>query len=272
MEVSIHDIWTALKNTSSLEELDFLKKCFRAYSSEAHIYNVTHDLGMVRKISPPPQTILDFGCGIGLQSYLLANIGYTVYGLETTDDKSLDGFLKGKAERHKITREESMKNVWKIIEHKTNVRFQFYDGKKIPFPDGHFDSVFTYAVLEHIPPDEIPNIVTEIQRVLKANGIFYIYQLPQRTSYTEFVARIIGLESHEFLWDYGRVEKLLKNKGLSIFFRDKVDLFINHPYRIVNPLFPIFRHLNKVLSSTPLSYFAHHLTVIARKNQVHIDP
>ncbi len=41
----------------------------------------------------------------------------------------------------------------------------FYDGKTIPFPDNHFDAVFTTEVLEHIfNPDEI---LPEIYRVMK---------------------------------------------------------------------------------------------------------
>ncbi len=41
----------------------------------------------------------------------------------------------------------------------------FYDGKTIPFPDAHFDSVFSSEVLEHVfNPDEI---LPEIKRVMK---------------------------------------------------------------------------------------------------------
>lgn len=41
----------------------------------------------------------------------------------------------------------------------------FYDGKTIPFPDNHFDSVFSSEVLEHVfNPDQI---LTELHRVMK---------------------------------------------------------------------------------------------------------
>ncbi len=267
MKTPIDDLWHELRDAFPWEELNFLKKCFRAYSSKTHVANVTRDLEILKQLSPPPQTILDFGCGIGLQSFLLANIGYKVSGLETVEDKSLNGFLKGKSEFYKKTREESMESVWEIIKGKTNVEFQFYDGKKIPFPDECFDNVFTYAVMEHIPFDEIPNIIMEIKRVLKTHGAFYIFQLPQRTSYTEFIARKLGVESHEFLWEREVMEKLLHKKGFETIFSEKVDMFINHPYKIVNPLFPILQPLNAFLIHTPLSYFAHHLTIVSRKIQ-----
>ncbi len=265
MELHIGNIWDELKNTASLEELDFLKKCFHAYSSEGHINNIKHDLEIVKKFSPPPKNILDFGCGIGLQSFLLSNSGYDVLGLETIEDKSLDRFLRGKAEPHKRSREESMESVWKIIRSMTSTKFQFYDGKKIPFSNDRFDAVVAYAVIEHIPPDEVPNIISEIRRVLKNEGLFYIFQLPRRMSYTEFIARKLGMESHPFLWDIQTISKLLVKTGLNVIFYEKVDILINHPHKLVNPLFPSFKLLNELLLHTPLSYFAHHLTVISRK-------
>lgn len=265
MNFLIEEIWYELKNLVSKEELTFLKKCFRAYSSKAHIENVVNDLKILQRFSPAPQRILDFGCGIGIQSYLLSKLGFKVYGLETIEDKSLDGFLKGKAEEHKKTRDESMKRVWQIIKNKTNVEFRFYDGIHIPFANEYFDVIFTYAVIEHIPPSEINNIMQEVKRVLKRGGLFYIFQLPQRASYTEFIARKLGLESHEFLWDYKMLKNLLATINFEIIFFERADMLINHPYKVINPLFPVLKPLNKLLLSSPLSKFAHHLTVIAKK-------
>jgi SAM-dependent methyltransferase len=266
MKTPVSEIWNDVSKAVTMEELTFLKKCFRAYSSKGHIRNVMHDLEVLRSLSSPPQRILDFGCGIGLQSYLLAKMGYQVIGLETVEDKSLDGFLKGKAESHIKSREESMENVWRVINKKTRIDFRFYDGKKVPFDNGAFDIVFAYAVLEHIPPVEVSDIITEINRILKEDGLFYIFQLPQRTSYTEFIARKLGMESHEFLWDLKTVNSRLKEKGFTTVYSEKVDMLINHPYRIVNPLARIIDPLNRLLCHTPLSYFAHHLTIISKKN------
>lgn len=266
MQTPVDDIWLELKATASLEELFFLKYCFRAYSSNAHVKNVMDDLSVLKRLSPPPQKILDLGCGIGLQSFLLSKAGYFVNGLETVKDKSIN-ILKRNAESYKSTREEGIKKVWRLIKRRTNVIFKFYNGRKIPFSNEHFDIVFTYAVIEHIPPDEISNIIEEINRVLKINGLFYIFQLPQRTSYTEFIARHLRMQSHEFLWCYQHIKNLLNRKGFEVIFQKKADMLINHPYKLVNPIFPLLHPLNKLLIHTPLSYFAHHLTVISKKNR-----
>jgi hypothetical protein len=125
--------------------------------------------------------------------------------------------------------------------------------------------VFSYAVLEHIPPCEVPAILDEIQRVLKVGGILYIFQLPRRKSYTEFIARKLGMESHPYLWARKQMQRLLECKGFSVIFAERVDMLFNHPYKMINPLFPIYRPINRFLIHTPLSHFAHHLTVVAAK-------
>lgn len=264
MQRSIAELWQELRSKVTLEDLAFLRKCFRAYSSRCHLANVEADLAVVKRNTPPPRCVLDFGCGIGLESYLLARMGYDVTGLETVEDKSLDGFLRGKAEAHIRSREESMRDVWAQINAHAGVRFQFYDGQTIPYPDSTFDVVFSYAVLEHIPPSEIPRIMAEIRRVLKPAGMFYVFQLPQRTSYTEFIARKMGMESHEYLWTFRRLEQLLGN-DFHIVHRARCDMLINHPHQIVNPFYPALRIANRVLLATPLAVFAHHLTLVARK-------
>jgi SAM-dependent methyltransferase len=265
MEDKISEIWLALKAKASVEELTFLKKCFRAYSSKGHLANVKADLRFMYRMSPPPQRVLDFGCGIGLQSYLLAHAGYEVHGLETVEDKSLEGFLKGKAETHIKTRDESMKNVWDVIRVRQNVEFRFYDGAVIPYQDGFFNAVVAYAVVEHIPPVEVNGVMMEVNRVLKNGGLFYIFQLPQRSSYTEFIARNLGMESHEYLWSLSEIRGALKQCGFDVLTCEKADMVINHPYKVINPIFGLLKIVNRFLIHTPLSYFAHHLTAIAQK-------
>lgn len=44
----------------------------------------------------------------------------------------------------------------------------FYNGKTLPFPDNHFDSIFSSEVFEHI--FNLPEIMQELKRVLKPGG------------------------------------------------------------------------------------------------------
>lgn len=45
----------------------------------------------------------------------------------------------------------------------------FYDGKRIPFDDGHFDCIFTSEVFEHV--FNLPEVLDELNRVLKPGGL-----------------------------------------------------------------------------------------------------
>jgi len=48
----------------------------------------------------------------------------------------------------------------------------FYDGKKIPFPNDHFDSIFSSEVFEHI--FNLDEILYELNRVLKPEGLMVV--------------------------------------------------------------------------------------------------
>jgi|YelNatPaOPRAMG01_1025707.scaffolds.fasta_scaffold40514_1 SAM-dependent methyltransferase len=264
----INEIWEEIQNVVNFESLTYLKMYFHAYSSKSHLKNITEDLELLRCFSPPPKDVLDFGCGIGIQARVLASYGYCVHGLETYVDKSVEEFFKGqneKVEAYLGSRESSIERVWQIIKKKSNIEFQFYDGKHIPYKPESFDLVLAYAVLEHIPKNEVSGIIKELNRVLKPGGMFFIFQLPQKTSYTEFIARKLKLQAHEQLWDLKLIEQLLQQNHFKIIYSEKKDMIIHQPYKLINFVFPILNLIDTILLHTPLSYFAHHLTVVAQK-------
>ena len=68
------------------------------------------------------------------------------------------------------------------------------DPVRLPFGDRSFDTVLSCGVLEHVlDPDAS---LDEIRRVLCPGGTFYVTNLPNRFSYTERVARLLGLYYH----------------------------------------------------------------------------
>jgi len=100
-----------------------------------------------------------------------------------------------------------------------------YDGKTIPFPNDHFDSVFSSEVFEHI--FNMENIIPEINRVMKT-GAKMLITCP-------FV-----WHEHEVPIDYARytrfaLKHLLEKNGFSIIVQDKSGDFITvlHQMRMV---------------------------------------
>jgi SAM-dependent methyltransferase len=96
-----------------------------------------------------------------------------------------------------------------------NIDF-FYDGKKIPFADNHFESIFTSEVFEHI--FNLDEILKELHRVLKVNGHILIT--------APFV-----WDEHEAPYDFARytsygLKNLMERNGFKIISLEKTSSFI----------------------------------------------
>lgn len=85
--------------------------------------------------------VLDVGCGAGQVVGRLTEAGYEAYGVDVSEPNI------AKAKRF-------------------SDRCQFYDGRHLPFPDGHFASVGALNVVEHVeePEQFIPEVVRVAQR------------------------------------------------------------------------------------------------------------
>jgi SAM-dependent methyltransferase len=82
----------------------------------------------------------------------------------------------------------------------------FYDGRSIPFPDEHFDSILCSEVVEHL--FNVPEVLKEMKRVLKPGGVILIT--------CPFV-----WSEHEAPYDYARYTRFALNdiigrEGLAI--------------------------------------------------------
>jgi len=95
------------------------------------------------KPEKPGSRLLDVGCGVGQVVARLTEAGFEAYGVDVSEPN--------------IERARKFSN-----------RCQFYDGKKLPFPDQHFASVGALNVLEHV--DEPEAFIGELVRVAQIGG------------------------------------------------------------------------------------------------------
>lgn len=86
---------------------------------------------------------LDVGCGVGQVVARLQEAGFEAHGVDVS--------------------EPNIERARKVSE-----RCQLYDGRKLPFPDGHFASVGALNVLEHV--DEPEEFIRELVRVVEPGG------------------------------------------------------------------------------------------------------
>ncbi|MCJ8330172.1 MAG: class I SAM-dependent methyltransferase [Lentisphaeria bacterium] len=121
-------------------------------------YRARTDL-LIEEISKLSQDcrVLDFGCGDGLYSHLLAQkTGSEIIGI----DIEVDGIKQAE----KMTRDETYSG------HRP--AFVLGEVGPLPFDDDHFETVFMLDVIEHLSNPVA--IINDIKRVLKPNGILFL--------------------------------------------------------------------------------------------------
>ncbi len=64
----------------------------------------------------------------------------------------------------------------------------------LPFESASFDAVLSLGVLEHVA--HTGESLDELRRVLEPGGTLYVFKLPNRYSYLERLAKLIGLYYH----------------------------------------------------------------------------
>lgn len=105
-------------------------------------------IDLLRKYVGPTGRVFDFGCNAGFFAGELDRVGFDAYGADISEEAIAFG------------RSNGIKNLFVTV------------GKRLPFPDGHFDAVLALDVLEHIEHDL--GALEELRRVLRPGGIIIV--------------------------------------------------------------------------------------------------
>ncbi len=97
----------------------------------------------------PPFTILDFGCGPGRDLETFTSLGHVAIGLE------------GAARFAEMARASSGCEVWQ------------QNFLELRLPDAYFDGVFANASLFHVPSQELPRVLQQLQGTLTPDGVLF---------------------------------------------------------------------------------------------------
>lgn len=236
----------------------YFKQVGAMLQSEVYRDQLCEDLEPIRGF----ERILDIGVGCGVSSLLLGQNNVSVVGLDILE-------VEGASQNRPIDISDKpfcIQECWSWIQPRhPGVQLLPFDGKNlISFANGHFDAVVMYAVLEHVQPDKIADLLNEIHRVLKCEGNLYIFRLPRVFSWQEFVTRNLKLGAHDKLYRKQEAIDMLLQHGFRTDRIEYYDLTFSYPSSIANKLKGIFRLINRYLISTPLKYLAHdfklHLT------------
>ena len=146
-----------------------------------------------------PGSVLDWGCGYGQVTNLLAQAGLNVSAFDYRPD------VEGSARPMERYPHLSV--------------YLSPEPSRLPYPDASFDAVLSCGVLEHVSDPDAS--LEEIKRILNPGGTFYVFKLPNRTSYLEALARRAGLYyhgacEHDKLYDRRSATALLRRHGFQI--------------------------------------------------------
>jgi ubiquinone/menaquinone biosynthesis C-methylase UbiE len=123
----------------------------------------------------PGSSVLEVGCGIGLDSARMAQHGLVVTAVDLT--------VVGAATANARARASGF-----------NAEYLSADAEHLPFPDATFDYVYSFGVMHHAPDTE--RCVDEAYRVLKPGGQALI-MLYHRRSLNELVHRLTRVPFEE---------------------------------------------------------------------------
>jgi DNA-binding CsgD family transcriptional regulator len=126
----------------------------------------------------------------------------------------------------------------------------------LPWEDDTFDAVLSCGVLEHVGQPE--RSLDELRRVLRPKGTLYVYKLPNRASYLEWIARRAGLYYHgaypdDRLYDLEDAQALIARHGFDVLEARRSNMLpLTLPGRVAAALTGPIWAANRLLARIPL--------------------
>ena len=117
----------------------------------------------------PGKRVIDLGCGIGRNTFYMAELGYDVTAVDFASSalKKLD---KAKSEHM---------NADRITTKQVNL------AEKLPFRDGSFDIAMDIVTTMTLVPEELIGFEAEIRRIVHPDGLFLTYVLAADDGYLQ---------------------------------------------------------------------------------------
>jgi SAM-dependent methyltransferase len=135
--------------------------------------------------------VLDLGCGLGAYHSGLEGVFHELHGLDV-----------------------SAKSVELAAQKHPFAKYASFDGVRMPYPDNHFDMVFTICVMHHVPPAQWEGFVAEMKRVLKPSGLALVFEHNPYNPATQYIVRSCPIDKDAVLLTPGKLRGLFSGAGL----------------------------------------------------------
>ncbi len=226
----------------------YSKKKSNQYASKINWDRVFDQLILTAKLLPKNAKVLEVGSGYGHYLVMLKDIRKDINIIGT---------------------DYMLHDLWKKIT-KQGYDIRQMDALDLKFKDESFDAIISYGVMEHVNDDE--KFMMEMNRVLKDGGKMLMFNLPNKLSLTEFIARKLKMHHHDNLYTKKTIKKLYSKYGFKI---NKIGLNyiipgqFNYISVVLNRLLDKFANLvnilDKILCKTHIKTFAQSFYIISKK-------
>jgi ubiquinone/menaquinone biosynthesis C-methylase UbiE len=142
-----------------------------------------------------PLKLLDVGCGHGLvHSYLL-------------NQKKIQIDLTGIDVAASVIDIACQKN--------PVVKYDTYDGIKLPYKDNSFSCAYTICVMHHVSPEQWADFLHEMKRVVIPGGLVIVFEHNPLNPVTRRIVNNCPLDKHAILLKAGFLQKLFQKTSLT---------------------------------------------------------
>ena len=192
----------------------------RRYTTHYHLAE------LFQSLAGSTGTLLEVGCGIGVDSVQLAKCGFDVTAVDLTENAL------------EVARENAKRAG-------VNIDFRLGNAEGLDFPADTFDAVYSFGVLHHTP--DIEKAVSEVHRVLKPGGTAYV-MLYARDSVVNAVHKTFRLpyESPRDHKDHCPVVYTYSRSGVKALFKDFSNVKVHTDY-------PFTYGFGSLTTKTPLA-------------------
>jgi SAM-dependent methyltransferase len=140
-----------MSNTTGRRTLSYYENNAVRFEERTRDHDVSQNIAALLDAieGAPPFSVLDLGCGPGRDLKTFRNRGHEAIGIE------------GAAALAEMARKNSGCEVWG------------QDFLALDLPSQRFDGIFANAVLFHVPPPELPRVLSELRAALKPRGVLF---------------------------------------------------------------------------------------------------
>lgn len=186
------DVMLRLYNHAlSVEISEDNKTYLRKQGVDARLERKLHAFEMFAPYLRPDMKILEWGCRHAIYSILVHD------------------YLGGRVD---LSGCDVLSDRFDFFYEQCNLKFSHLQHVyKMPYEDEEFDLVLSSGVLEHVALEH--ESCREVWRILKPDGVFIVFFLPNRYSPSENIGRWLGLPSHRRLYGLTEMRRAFLRRG-----------------------------------------------------------